>query len=75
MDSISAVARPDKVKRAISQRERALKSPQILLIKINFLWATKLERFIAVQLVWVRLRGSESRAPELGDFFQKRITY
>jgi len=50
MDSISAVARPGKVKGQY-HREWALKSPQILLIKIDFLWVKKLERFVAVQLV------------------------
>jgi len=51
---------------------RALKSPQSLLIRIEFLWATKLKRFVAVQLVWVRLRGLRAEPSELGDFFQKK---
>jgi len=43
MDSINAVARPGESEGAISQREGALKSPQILLIRIDYLWATNLE--------------------------------
>jgi len=35
---------------AISQKEGSLKSPPIFLIRIDFLWARKLERFfVAVQ--------------------------
>jgi len=55
MNSISSVARPGEVKglnglcNDLSQREEALKLPQILLIRIDLLWATKLERFVAVR--------------------------
>jgi len=62
MDLIGAVARPAGEVKGQYQREGELKSPQILLIQIDFLWATKSERFVAVQLVWVRLRGSEGGA-------------
>jgi len=51
MDSISAVARPAEVKVHNHKEKGPLKSPQILLIRIDSLWATKLERFVAVQLV------------------------
>jgi len=49
MDSVNAVVKPGENEGAISQTEGAIKSPQILLIRIDFLWATKLERFVAVQ--------------------------
>jgi len=39
---------------------------------LTFYGWTKLERFVAVQLVWVRLRRSES--PELSKFFFKKLT-
>jgi len=59
----------------VSHREGALKSPQILLSRIDFLWATKLKRFVAVQLVWVGFRGSESGAPRAWLFFFQKITH
>jgi len=70
---IRSVPLPDQVKWRgnIIKREGALKSPQILLIKIDLLWATKLEGFVAVQLVWVRLR-LRAESPELGNFFFKK---
>jgi len=32
----------------------------------------KLERFVAAQLVWVRLRGFEGRAPRAWRFFSQK---
>jgi len=70
MDPISAVARPGEGEKS---QKGGTKSPQILQIRIDFLWATKLERFVAVQLVWVRLRRFEGGAPSAWrfSFFKK----
>jgi len=44
-----AVARPAKVERHNHKRERALKSTNILVIKIDLLIVTKSERFVEMQ--------------------------
>jgi len=75
MDSISAVARPGEVKGKYHKEMGHKIIPNFCLIRIDFLWATKLERFVAVQLVWVRLRGFEGGAPRAWRFFFIKITH
>jgi len=70
---IRSVTSPDQLKwRGTIPKKGPLKSPKILLIRIDSLWVTKLERFVAVQLVWVRLRGLRAELPDLGDVISKK---
>jgi len=75
MDPIGANTRPGKGTGNNHKEKGHQNRPKILLIRIYFLWATKLERFVAVQLVWVRLRGSEGGSPRAWRFFFKKIAH
>jgi len=80
MDSISAVARPAGEVKGQYHKERETKIAPNFANQNWLFMATTLERFLAVQLMRVRLPGFEGGAPRAWRFFflfffSKKITH